>query len=98
DMAVLVTDGTERDARRLSLGANATHGRARSNDDKRHVVNVCLNDPEWKTWSNYEIAKACGVSEHLVRLCKKHAGEGATTTGRSDATPQPTRYTTKHGT
>lgn len=62
-----VRQGTQRDAILFSVGANASHGLRRTNDDKRRAVMVLLNDPEWSKWSNREIARQCAVSEWMVR-------------------------------
>ena len=58
--------GTLRDAKLFSNGANRTHGLPRTNADKRRAVMNMLADDEWKTWSQEQIAKACGVSTGLV--------------------------------
>jgi hypothetical protein len=58
--------GTRREAILYSVGANATHGLRRSNADKRRVVETLLNDPEWRQWSDREIASRCNVSHPLV--------------------------------
>jgi ParB-like chromosome segregation protein Spo0J len=42
-----IREGTERDALEFALGANAEHGLRRSNDDKRRVVKIALEDDEW---------------------------------------------------
>ncbi|THJ30962.1 hypothetical protein E8K88_16490 [Lampropedia aestuarii] len=62
-----VIPGTKREAILHSLGANANHGLRRTNADKRKAVETLLADAEWATWSNVQVAKACGVSEFLVR-------------------------------
>jgi hypothetical protein len=61
-----VKAGTRREAILYSVGANATHGLRRSNADKRRVVETLLNDPEWRQWSDREIASRCSVSHPLV--------------------------------
>lgn len=61
-----VTPGTLRDAILFSLKANETHGLRRTNADKRKAVETMLADAEWAKWSSNAIAKACGVSNHLV--------------------------------
>jgi hypothetical protein len=58
--------GTRRDAILYSAGANASHGRRRTNEDKRRAVLLLLNDLEWAAWSDNQIAKACGVSHPFV--------------------------------
>lgn len=58
--------GTKRDAILFSVGANASHGLRRSNDDKRKAVMTLLKDSEWSTWSDNAIAKACSVDHKTV--------------------------------
>lgn len=70
DIAAEVRAGTLRDAILLSLGANADHGIPRTHDDKRRAVQRMLDDEEWAGWSNVAIAKACHVSESLVRTMR----------------------------
>lgn len=38
----------------------------KTNEDIRKAVEVLLADPEWRDWSNAEIARHCGVSPSLV--------------------------------
>ncbi len=85
--------GTQRDAVLFSVGANASHGLRRTNDDKRRAVMVLLNDPEWSGWSDREIARQCGVSPSFVgglRGLSVHNGqiETARTVTRNGATYQ----------
>jgi hypothetical protein len=61
-----VRPGTQREAVLYSLGANSRHGLQRTKEDKRRAVETLLNDPEWSTWSQEKIAKACGVSTGYV--------------------------------
>lgn len=61
-----VENGMLRDAILYSLGANHQHGLRRTNADKRKAVQAMLDDFEWETWSNAEIARCCHVSERLV--------------------------------
>lgn len=61
-----VTTGSRRDAVLLSLGANASHGLRRTNDDKRRSVLAMLADAEWSSWSDREIARRCGVTHPFV--------------------------------
>jgi hypothetical protein len=67
DIEATIKNGSQRDAVLLSLGVNHAHGLRRSNADKRKAVETMLNDPEWRDFSNCEIAKNCYVSESLVR-------------------------------
>jgi hypothetical protein len=68
DRAILahVRQGTRRDAVLLSVGANATHGFRRTNEDKRRAVMALLHDEEWRQWSDREIARRCAVSNQFV--------------------------------
>jgi len=58
--------GTRRDAVLYSVGANGSHGLRRTNEDKRRSVSTLLADPEWASWSQEMIAKACYVSTGFV--------------------------------
>ncbi len=76
DVAADVRQGTVRDAVLYSVGANATHGVRRSNEDKRAAVLKLLNDAEWGAWSDREIARQCGVDHKTVgTLRPKLTGE-----------------------
>jgi hypothetical protein len=41
------------------------------NEDKRHAVLTLLEDDEWRTWSDYEIACRCGVGHNLASIIRK---------------------------
>lgn len=64
-----IREGTKRDAKRYSKGANdhPQNGLRRTDADKRQIVLDCLKDDEWKEWSNVAIAEMCNVSDELVR-------------------------------
>src|SRR6476661_4358033 len=47
EIACDVRPGTKRDAILFSVGANASHGLRRTNEDKRRAVMTLLNDAEW---------------------------------------------------
>lgn len=66
DVPADIRQGTQRDAILFSVGANASHGLRRTNDDKRRAVLTLLNDPEWSKWSDREVARQCGVSNRFV--------------------------------
>ena len=87
-----ITQGTQRDAILLSFGVNADHGLPRSNADKRNAVNNMLDDEEWSSWSNREIAKYCAVTEGLVRKIKKER-ENAKRLANLDIEPAQIVYT-----
>jgi len=67
DIQAEVHQGTKRDAILHSVGANASHGLRRTNEDKRKAVTTLLEDAEWVKWSDREIARQCGVSHEFVR-------------------------------
>lgn len=69
-----VLPGGLRDAILFSVGANATHGLSRSDADKERAVLRLLNDDEWSTWTDREMAKRCRVSHPFVaKIRKEHA-------------------------
>ncbi len=61
-----IRQGTQRDAVLYSVGANATHGLPRSDEDKRRAVMRLLEDDEWSTWSDRKIAEATRTSHPFV--------------------------------
>jgi hypothetical protein len=61
-----IVNGTVRDAILYSFKANGMHGMPMSNEDKRRIVLEMLNDFEWHTWSDREIARQCCVSHVFV--------------------------------
>lgn len=69
-----VFSGTLRDAILYSVGANARHGKRRSNEDKRNAVERLLADPEWRERSSEWIAKQAFVSGTFVGEMKTHLG------------------------
>lgn len=68
---VEIMNGTLRDAKLYSIGANAQHGLRRTNEDKRRAVLILLNDPEWSEWSDMEIARRACVSNATVHRVRK---------------------------
>lgn len=71
-----IEQGTLRDAILYSLGANADHGLRRSNADKRKCVLTLLEDFEWQSLANIQIAKYCRVSPQLVAAVKAEMSGG----------------------
>ena len=67
-IACVIHTGSRRDAVLYSVGANADHKPAlpRSREDKRRAIMTLLTDPEWKEWSDREIARRCCVSHDFV--------------------------------
>ena len=62
----IVLEGTQRDAVRESLSANARHGLRRTRADKRRAVERALFDAEWRTWTDQRLADLCAVSRSMV--------------------------------
>lgn len=82
-----VRSGSVREALVYSLSANQHHGLRRTNDDKRHAVELALDDEEWREWSNVQVAMLCGVSNWLVidvrRIWeRKHQGVDSTSSSK----------------
>lgn len=73
DIEADVRKGTKSDALRYALGANCTHGKPRTNNDKRSSVELALR--EWPNLSDRELARICGVSHMLVADARKSALE-----------------------
>jgi hypothetical protein len=73
-LLVEIHEGTKRDAVLYSVGANATNGLRRTNDDKRKAVTTLLQDDEWRQWSNTEIATACHVTPRFVDSVRSSLG------------------------
>jgi Homeodomain-like domain-containing protein len=70
-----VRPGTGRDALLLGITANSAHGLPRSSADKRKAVALLLADPEWRQWSDQEIASRCQVSPRTVNRMRRRASE-----------------------
>ena len=84
----LVHQGSQRDAVAHSLGANATHGKRRTNQDKRRAVARALEDAQWGAHSDREVARMCRVSQPFVSKLRaelEHAGQLAPTLARQSA-------------
>ncbi len=58
--------GTQRDAFLASLGVNESHGKRRTNADKRRAVESALRDDELQRYSDRRLAQLCKVSHPLV--------------------------------
>lgn len=66
DLDAIIHQGTQRDAILHSVGANARHGKRRTNADKKRAVERLLRDDEWVKWSDREIGKRCNVAHATV--------------------------------
>lgn len=79
-----VESGGRADALKHALGANSTNGIYRTNADKRHAVEIALE--EWPDRANPVIAEICRVSADLVRRCRTEM----TQAGRIESTERRT--------
>jgi hypothetical protein len=66
EVAADVRQGSRRDALLYAASANASHGRPRSNADRRHAVLLLLNDAAWAKRSDNWLAKHAAVSQPFV--------------------------------
>src|ERR1035437_2998022 len=64
-----VRQGTRLDALKFSLSANHQHGLRRTNEDKRHAVEIALC--EFPGWADRAIAQVCGVSHPSVGAARR---------------------------
>ena len=67
DILADVREGSRRDARLFSAGANHTHGQKLTSGDKRRSILVLFLDKEWVTWPDVAIAKHCHCTDRYVR-------------------------------
>jgi hypothetical protein len=74
DITSNVIQGTKRDAFIASLKANAQHGKARTPDERRYVVQLALEDIELGDLSDTQIAQICLVSNMTVGRVRKALG------------------------
>jgi hypothetical protein len=88
-----IRQGGRREAILNSVGTNTNHGLRRTNADKRRAVSILLEDEEWSTWSNREIARRCGVDEWLVRKLREEQASVSPTAGK----PQTERKVERNG-
>lgn len=86
-----VRQGDRRQAILHSCAANASHGLRRTNEDKRRAVMTLLEDDEWASWSDRQIAEKCRVSHPFVAKLR------SSLTGNVSSEGSRT-YTSKHGT
>lgn len=74
NVSVNVYQGDQRAAILYSTSVNAEHGLRRTTADKRRAVEVLLRDPEWRQWSDSEIARQAKVSRDLVQALRLSCG------------------------
>ena len=78
-----VRPGTLRDAILFSVGANASHGLRRTNEDKRRAVITLLQDQEWSGRSDRWIGQQAAVHHDTVGRLRAELGARVETTGRA---------------
>lgn len=61
-----ITKGTARDAVWLSFSANKSHGMPRDEQSTRDIIKRILDDEEWATKTQEEIAKHIGITQQRV--------------------------------
>jgi hypothetical protein len=77
---VEIHPGSVQEAIQYAAGANATHGKRRTNADKRNAVRTLLSQEPWNTWSAREVAKICRVNHSTVQRIRDQLN----TTGHAD--------------
>ena len=86
--------GDARDAKLFAAGSNAAHGLQRTQADKRKAILTLLTDPEWKLWSDREIAKNTHTAHKTVAKVRRElSGDGI-----NGEIPTERKFTTRHGT
>ena len=101
DIPAEIRQGDRRAAILHSVAANSAHGLRRTNDDKRRAVLTLLEDAEWSTWSDREIARRCAVHQsHPLaprRCCAVADRPGLRTAALSRSAERQSRGSLRHG-
>ena len=79
DIEAVVNQGTKRDAFLACLKANGKHGKPRTPEERRYVVQMALEDIELGEKTDTEIALICDVSSMTVGRVRKALGLEAAT-------------------
>jgi hypothetical protein len=101
DIQAEIHEGTLRDAILYSAGANAAHGLRRTNMDKKRAVLTLLEDDEWSSWSDHEIARRCAVNHTTVMRHRASLVQSTSENPRKPTTQKNSaarKFKTKHGT
>jgi len=80
DIESSINQGTKRDAFKACLKANSKHGKPRTPEERRYVVQMALEDIEYGNESDFIIAELCDVSISTVGRVRKLLGLEKTTT------------------
>lgn len=90
-IAAFVHHGDKRAAILFAVAANVTHGRPRTNEDKRHAVLMLLTDAKWGKRADQWIANTCKVSNDFVKKTRSSLS--------TEESEKKTRlYTNRYGT
>jgi hypothetical protein len=74
DIEAVVNQGTKRDAFLACLKANGKHGKPRTPEERRYVVQLAIEDIELCMRTDTEIAQLCDVSSMTVGRVRKALG------------------------
>lgn len=74
EVVALVHTGTLRDAVEYAIGANVRHGLRATRADKQNAVRRMLDDEIWRTKSDREIGRYCGVDGKTVASMREKLG------------------------
>lgn len=74
DIEASINQGTKRDAFKACLKANSKHGKPRTPEERRYVVQMALEDIEYGNESDFTIAELCDVSISTVGRVRKLLG------------------------
>jgi hypothetical protein len=74
DIEAVINQGTKRDAFKACLKANSKHGKPRTPEERRYVVQMALEDIEYGNSTDAFIAELCDVSISTVGRVKKMLG------------------------
>ena len=66
EIPVEIRLGTPRAAALYSAAANGLHGLRPTRSDRRKAIIRLLEDPEWRSWTNQQIAQLCGAEPDMV--------------------------------
>lgn len=94
EIEATIHQGSRRDAKWFSFGANKAHGLRRVPGDTRRAIETILKDEEWSRTPQTEIAKHCGVSRQTVgRVSKTIMSNGQDRPAKRTVTRNNTTYT-----